>query len=101
MHDSKTNWLIIISIAYIIMFGLVLICIWLVHLEWLILFGLAIVIGFIVSLCIILSDWIMKIKKVSSNTFDIIYKDKTIGNVSKYDLERLFNSQIGTSIIHF
>ena len=56
MHDSKTNWLIIISIAYIIMFGLVLICIWLVHLEWLILFGLAIVIGFIVSLCIILSD---------------------------------------------
>ena len=43
----------------------------------------------------------MKIKKVSSNTFDIIYKDKTIGNVSKYDLEILFNSQIGTSIVHF
>lgn len=43
----------------------------------------------------------MKIKKVSSNTFDVIYKDKTIGNVSKYNLERLFNSQIGTSIVQF
>lgn len=43
----------------------------------------------------------MKIKKVSNNTFNIIYKDKTIGNVSKYDLERLFNSQIGTSIVQF
>lgn len=43
----------------------------------------------------------MKIKKVSNNTFDVIYKDKTISNVSKYDLERLFNSQIGTSIVHF
>lgn len=43
----------------------------------------------------------MKIKKVSNNTFDVIYKDKTIGNISKYDLERLFNSQIGTSITQF
>lgn len=43
----------------------------------------------------------MKIKKVSNNTFDIIYKDKIIGNVSKYDLERLFNCQIGTSITQF
>ena len=43
----------------------------------------------------------MKIKKVSNNTFDIIYKDKTIGNVSKYALERLFNCQIGTSIVDF
>lgn len=43
----------------------------------------------------------MKIKKVSKNTFDIIYKDKTIGNVSKYDLEILFKCQIGTSITQF
>lgn len=50
---------------------------------------------------IIFSMAYMKIKKVSSNTFDIIYKDKTIGKVSKYDLEILFNSQIGTSIVHF
>lgn len=43
----------------------------------------------------------MKIKKVSSTTFEVIDKDKSIGKVTKYDLERLFNSQVGTSITQF
>lgn len=56
MHDSKTNWLFIVSIAYIVMFGLVLLCVWLIHLEWLVIIGLFLVVGFITSLCIILQN---------------------------------------------
>ena len=43
----------------------------------------------------------MKIKKVSNTTYEISYKDKVIGTVDKYDLERLFNAQIGCSLNYY
>ena len=43
----------------------------------------------------------IKIKKVSKSTFEIFKDNKSLGTVDKYDLERLFNSQVGTAFIRY
>lgn len=40
----------------------------------------------------------MKVKKISDSSLEIIVKDKSIGTLTKYDIERLFNSQVGSSL---
>lgn len=40
----------------------------------------------------------MKIKLIDNGHYEIIYKNKSIGKFDKYDIERLNNSQIGSSI---
>ena len=43
----------------------------------------------------------MKIKKISSNTYEIFDDTKSLGKITKYDIERLFASQIGSSLVFY
>lgn len=43
----------------------------------------------------------IKIKKVSKSTFEIIKDKESLCTVDKYDIERLFNSQVGTAFIKY
>lgn len=41
----------------------------------------------------------MKLKLIGEGQYEIFYNKVVIGSFDKYDLDRLNNSQIGTSII--
>lgn len=41
----------------------------------------------------------MRLKLVGKEQYEVHYNDKVIGRFDKYDLDRLNNSQIGTSIV--
>lgn len=41
----------------------------------------------------------MKIKLIGKGKYQVINKDKIIGNFDKYDIERLNNAQIGATLI--
>ncbi len=41
----------------------------------------------------------MKLKLVGKEQYEIFYNNEVIGRFDKHDLDRLNNSQIGTSIV--